>query len=352
MPRFETARVTGVISQRRGLQRLAVEMPDNTTARAYALTDLVGDCGIGDSVVCNTTAVDLGLGTGGWHVVHWNNTRSSLELPGPDHIMKLRYTSLQADVGTSELLHPEAADAPLGDAPVVVCTVHSQMALVALGFSHASPGSRLAYVMTDGAALPIALSDLVASLVDLGLLTGTVTAGHAFGGDLEAVSAASAFGLARHVLGADALVVCMGPGVVGTGTAMGTTATEAASLLDLAEARGGRPVICVRVSEGDRRPRHRGISHHVGTVLELTHCTPAVAAVPRSVGGLDGVVPMDVGEVPDPRELMDRHGLDVTTMGRHHDEDAVFFSASIAAGLLAARMLGEPSARGPAASSG
>lgn len=228
----------------------------------------------------------------------------------------------------------------------MVCTVHSQMALVALGFSHAAPGRRLAYVMTDGAALPLALSDLVASLADLGLLAGTVTAGHAFGGDLEAVSPASAFGLARHVLGADALVVCMGPGVVGTGTAMGTTATEAASLLDIAEARQGRPILCARISEGDPRPRHRGISHHVETVAALTHCTPVVAAVPAEVGELPGVDPMEAGEVPDPRQLMDLHDLDVTTMGRRYEEDRVFFAASIAAGLLAARMAPEQPAQG------
>ena len=36
----------------------------------------------GDRVVVNTTAVDLGLGTGGWHVVHWNLARDGVDAAG------------------------------------------------------------------------------------------------------------------------------------------------------------------------------------------------------------------------------------------------------------------------------
>jgi hypothetical protein len=191
--------------------------------------------------------------------------------------------------------------------------------------------------MTDGAALPLVLSDLVADLRERELLIGSVTSGHAFGGDLEAVTPAAGFGLARHVLRADAIVVCMGPGVVGTGTAMGTTAIEAASLLDAAEARGGLPILCVRTSEGDPRPRHRGISHHVHTTLELTHCTPLAADVTLGVQSLEGITAVETPDLPDPRALLDAHALDVTTMGRRYEEDRVFFIASVAAGVLAAR---------------
>ncbi len=343
MTSFRTAEVTELLSEREGLQRYRVMMPDGSDARAYALTALVGPAEVGDRVVCNTTAVDLALGTGGWHVVHWNTSRSDWDAPGPDHIMKLRYTSLQCDVGTSELEYPEAADSPLDGTPVVVCTVHSQMAMVALGFAHAAPGARLAYVMTDGASLPLVLSDLVAGLRDRSLLVGSVTAGHAFGGDLEAVTPASALGLARHVLEADAIVVCMGPGVVGTGTAMGTTGIEAASLLDTASARGGNPILCVRSSDGDPRGRHRGISHHVSTTLGLTRCMPLAAAVPSSVSDLPGVSAVEMDSTPDPRALLDSHGLEVTTMGRSFEQDPVFFHAAVAAGVLAARELPEPS---------
>ncbi|MCP4436255.1 MAG: DUF3866 family protein [Actinomycetia bacterium] len=340
MPTFHSATVTEILAEREGLQRLAVRMQDGSDARAYCLTELTGDAAPGDRVVCNTTAVELGLGTGGWHVVHWNLERSDLVAPGPDHVMKLRYTSLQADVGTSELAHPEQADRRLGGTPVVVCTLHSQMAVVAAAFSDASRGRRLAYVMTDGAALPIAMSDLVAALRDRDLLVGTVTAGHAFGGDLEAVSPASALTLATHVLEADAVVVAMGPGVVGTSSALGTTSVEAAGLLDTVQRLGGRPVLCVRCSEADERERHRGVSHHVHTALSLTHCRPVVADV---AGTLDAGVraacePLVPATTPAAAEILGRHSLAVTTMGRGPAEDPPFFDAAVGAGVLAAQL--------------
>ena len=51
--------------------------------RAYVLTQLIGTVAVGDRVVMNTTAVELGLGTGGWHVVHWNLAREAWSEPGP-----------------------------------------------------------------------------------------------------------------------------------------------------------------------------------------------------------------------------------------------------------------------------
>jgi hypothetical protein len=337
MPAFRTAEVVAVLEERPGLQRLTVRMSDGSDARAYALIEVTGRCDPGNQVVLNTTAVDLALGTGGWHVVHWNLARDEFVRPGPDHVMKLRYTSLQFDAGTSELDRPEL-DEPLGGVPVVACTVHSQVALVALGFAAAAAGRRLVYVMTDGAALPLALSDLVVGLRGRGLLAGTVTAGHAFGGDLEAVTVASALGLAVHALGADAVVVGMGPGVVGTGTAYGTTAVEAAPVLDAAAARGGTPVLCVRASDGDERERHRGVSHHTRTVAALTAARPWVAPVPVEVADLPGVRVAGPLDVADPVELLAGADLQVTTMGRGPDRDPLFFRAAVAAGALAARL--------------
>lgn len=344
MPTFRTAEVHEILSERPGLQRLRVRMPDGSDARAYTLTRLSGTCEVGDAVVVNTTAVELGLGTGGWHVVHWNLARDELVQPGPEHIMKLRYTSLQFDAGTDELAHPEL-DRPLGGVPVAVCSVHSQVATVAAAFAAAAPGRRLVYVMTDGASLPIVLSDLVAAMVERSLLAGTVTAGHAFGGDLEAVTVASALGLAAHVLHADAIVVGMGPGVVGTGTALGTTAVEVAGVLDTVDALEGVPILCLRASDGDPRERHRGISHHSRTALALCHCTPLLAAapelaaVPEIAAFSDGVQLVDPGSGPDAAELFEQLDLHVTTMGRDVRQDPLFFSAAAAAGRLLAHQL-------------
>jgi hypothetical protein len=97
MPTFRVASVTGLLAERRGLQRV-----DTDLGRAFVLTQLTGPVAVGDRVVLNTTAVDLDLGTGGWHVVHWNLARDSWSEPGPGHLMKLRYTSLQVDTGAAE----------------------------------------------------------------------------------------------------------------------------------------------------------------------------------------------------------------------------------------------------------
>jgi hypothetical protein len=333
MPSFATGRVIEVLLERRGLQRV-----ETTAGPAFVLTELTGPVAAGDEVVLNTTAVELGLGTGGWHVVHWNLARRSWSEPGPGHIMKLRYTSLQRDTGAGE----ETAGAgnlgnDLGGVPVVACTVHSQVGCVVAAASDARPGTRAVYVMTDGAALPIAVSDLVAAMSDRGLIEGTVTAGHAFGGDVEAVNVPSALLLARSVLGAELIVVGMGPGVVGTGTGMGTTAVEAAAVLDAAAALGGDPVLAVRASTGDARARHHGVSHHALTVLGLVR-SRVIAALPASLPPPSGFERHEVAtvEVPDMAAVLARAGLAVTTMGRGPEDDRLFFAAAGAAGIVAA----------------
>jgi hypothetical protein len=336
MPSFRTGEVTAVISERAGFQRTLVDLGDEEHARAYVLTQLTGPVAVGDRVVCNTTAVELGLGTGGWHVVHWNLSREDWKEPGPGHIIKLRYTSLQADTGAGEEDHP-GLPASLDGMPVVVCTVHSQVPCVVVAALDARPGTRIAYVMTDGAALPLAFSDLTATMVEQGLLCGTVTAGHAFGGDLEAVNVHSALTLARHVLDAELIVVGMGPGVVGTGSQLGTTSLEAVGALDAVAALGGRPIACLRVSDGDPRDRHQGVSHHTRTVLDLVR-TPVLVADTPTLGPLVG---HEVVEVPPPdtAALLAAQGLQITTMGRSPDEDPAYFTAAGQAGALAASLL-------------
>jgi hypothetical protein len=329
VPSFRTVTVTEILEQRPGLQRVLAD-----GERAYVLTAQVGEVAVGDEVVVNTTAVDLGLGTGGWHVVHWNLSRRELHLPGPGHIMKVRYTSLQSDVGAAEEHHDVPAD--LAGTPVVACTLHSQVPLVAAAFLAERPDARITYVMTDGAALPIALSDLVVAMRAAGLIHATITAGHAFGGDLEAVSMPSALTLGAHLTEADLLVVGMGPGVVGTGAPLGTTAVEAAAVLDATVALGGRPVCCVRASGVDPRERHRGVSHHVSTVLDLTRSRTSVATVPDARLERDDhdVVVVDPVGVAG---LLAERGVRVTSMGRGPEDDPLFFDASAAAGTVAAR---------------
>ena len=342
MPIFRTAVVAEILEERPGLQRLRVgfDDPEQAGDRAYCLTRMLGDVVVGDRVVVNTTAVELGLGTGGWHVVHWNLSRDVVELPGPDHVMKLRYTSLQIDAGTDELAHPELPES-LDGTPVVACAVHSQVGVVVAALKHLAPTLSVGFVMTDGAALPLALSDLVADLRDRGLLDVTVTAGHAFGGDLEAVTVASGLLLARHIGRCDVVVAGMGPGVVGTGSRYGTTTIEVGQILDTSACLGGRPVLCVRASDGDRRDRHRGVSHHTRTAAGLARGGAWVAAVPPAAAELPGVMVRDV-EAPSGEEVLAAAGLHVTTMGRGVAEDPMFFDAAAAAAAVAVDLLDHP----------
>src|SRR5207248_2719460 len=78
---------------------------------------------------------------------------------------KLRYTSLQSDTGAGEEWEDFEGIPSLGAMPVVACGLHSHVACVAAAFKANAPAARLVYVMTDGAALPMALSDLVHALV-------------------------------------------------------------------------------------------------------------------------------------------------------------------------------------------
>ncbi len=199
---------------------------------------------------------------------------------------------------------------------------------MAVAFARCAPGRRLVYVMTDAAALPLAMSDVVAELRQTGSLTSTVTCGQAFGGDFEAVSVPSALQAAAGPGGADAMVVGPGPGVVGTGSDYGFGGVEVASVVDAATHLGGQAIVAVRYSDADGRERHRGVSHHTTTALALAASAPLVA-VPRG-GGFDGV---EV-DVPD--------GLDfgsATTMGRTPSQDPGFFRWAAAAGVLAAQLL-------------
>jgi hypothetical protein len=332
VPTFRTATVTELLQERPGLQRVGTDI-----GRAYVLTQLTGTVAVGDRVVLNTTAVDLGLGTGGWHVVHWNTAREVFDEPGPGHIMKLRYTSLQVDAGSTEE-HSPTTSADLDGMPVVVGSLHSQVPGVATAIRATAPDARITYVMTDGAALPIVISDLVDGMARVGLIDATITAGHAFGGDLEAVSVPSALALAKHVTNADVAIVAMGPGVVGTSSPLGTSALEVAAILDAAAALGGRPVAVLRMSDGDERERHRGVSHHSRTALDLVRSSVLVAA-PH-----DGVYAHDRHDVrtvegPDVGARLGDLGLQVTTMGRGPAEDPLFFRATASAGALAASLL-------------
>ncbi len=327
MPIFRTGIVVEIASARRGLQRINVQI-DAAVESAYVLTDLVGDVRVGDEVICNTSAVALGLGTGGSHVVHWNLSRTELNTHDDGHIVKMRYTSLQKAFETAEErdVASELSARPLEGLVVVVCTVHSQFGIVATVARHLRRDWRISYVMTDGAALPLAVSDLVATLCAQKIVNQTLTTGHAFGGDEEAVTLASGL-IAAQRGGADLAIVCMGPGVVGTGSTYGTTAIEAASILDTVAALGGTAILCPRASAADGRDRHHGLSHHTATVLTLAHTRPHMIEVSGADPELLAQsVQHGVPQV-DTRAALVTAGVAITTMGRTIEQDPLFFDA-------------------------
>jgi hypothetical protein len=344
MPSFRSGEVTEILESRPGLQRVLVDLGSGPE-RAYALTQLTGDVAVGDRVVVNVTAVELELGTGGWHVVHWNLERTEWNPPAPGSGMKLRYTSLQVEVANAE----PADSGDLVRMPVVVAGLHSQLAAIAVAFKHVRPDGRLVYVMTDGGSLPIAISDLVWKLRERHLIDATVTCGHAFGGDHEAVSVPGALAVARHAARADAVVVAMGPGSAGTRTRLGFSAIEVGPVLDAVHAMNGVPIAALRISFADPRPRHRGVSHHSITSLTVATSSRVRVAVP-TVGGEDedqiradlaragidtrhdivDVVPVGI------LDLLGQRDLYVESMGRAAAVDPVLFESAAAAGTIAA----------------
>jgi hypothetical protein len=355
MPSFRTGTVREVTSvEADGVQRLVVEVGDRLRP-ALLYPRWAPPARPGDRVILNTTAVDLELGTGGVDFVVWNHSVDDYDAPSGGHIMKLRYTPAQCDV-----LAVEAPESPhhavmakatsLENVPVIATSVHSQLLPALSGIRARRPDARVVYVMSDGAALEAGYSDTLRKLRQLGWISGVVTAGHAIGGDLESVSLHSGLLAARHVLGADLVIAGVGPGVVGTSTPFGTTAIELGAIALAACALGGRSVVCVRLSEADLRPRHRGLSHHVTSALKLasagTQSSCAEVVVPTGWGERVGseVAPWRVierdatgvtGWLAEAAEL----GLVASHMGRGPDADLLFFEAAAAAGSYAAELV-------------
>ncbi len=283
--------------------------------RALAYVDLVGEPAVGDRVLLNVSALARGLGTGGYAIVAAPGGALPPDPPaGPGHLVKARYTPLQALVlGVDEQESPHhdllrEADHVAG-LPVVVADLHSAVPAVVAGARHAAalagrPAPRVVYVMTDGGALPAAFSRTVAGLRDAGWVEACVTAGQAFGGDLEAVTVHTALLAARFVLDADLVVLAQGPGNLGTGTRWGFSGVAAGDAVNAVGTLGGRPVASLRVSGADPRPRHHGVSHHSLTAFGRVALVPADVVVPvftpGPIEGLpdeDGVPPLEAGSL-------------------------------------------------------
>ena len=326
------------------------------TVRALAYPLLTGAPQPGDRVLLNTGALERGLGTGGYALVVAVPDRVPADPGGPGHLIKARYTPLQARVlGADEQgsqFHEVLREADdLAGLPVVVADLHSALPAILAGYlagrAAAAPSPRIAYVMLDGGALPAWFSRSAAALADIGWLAGTVTVGQAFGGDLETVSLHTGLLAARLVLGAELAVVAQGPGNLGTGTRWGFSGVAAGEAINAAAVLGGRPIGSLRISEADERERHRGISHHSLTSYGRVALARADIVVPDLPGEFGAQV------LAAAQPLADRHNLvrvsvagltevlracpvPLATMGRGLDQDLAYFLAAAAAGRYAA----------------
>jgi hypothetical protein len=333
--------------------------------RALAYPLLVGVPELGDLVLLNATALERGLGTGGYALIVAIPERIPVDPPrGPGHLVKARYTPLQAmvlGVDEQESAHHDLlaeADDLLG-MPVVVADLHSSLPAIIAGVRHLTPTCRIGYVLTDGGALPAWFSRTVAGLRAAGWIDVCISAGQAFGGDLEAVSVHSALLAARQVAGVDVAVVVQGPGNLGTGTRWGFSGVQAGEVVNAAAVLSGRPVACLRISGADARERHRGVSHHSLTAYGRVALAAADVVVPDlsvlpALAELGRSVDAQVAEIVAPRGLhrevrVPLEGLlealrgcpvELSTMGRGLDDDPAAFLAAAAAGQHAAGVVG------------
>lgn len=349
MIHWRRGEVLRILKERPGFQDIQVKMAEGE-GRAVVLTGLTGPVQAGDKVLLNVTAVALGLGTGGRHFVASIEGKTPPDPTGPGHLMKLRYTPFQLRCLAVE--EQEQIPQDLDGQVVVLGELHSQLLPIAASIrALLGPDVRLIYVMTDGGALPLALSDTVAAMRERGLINGTVTIGHAFGGDREALNIYSGLLAARHSLRADITLVAMGPGVAGTGSRFGHTGVEQAINSDAARILGGRSVLVPRLSFADQRPRHQGLSHHSRTVCALLTQHRAYLPIPVLP---DAQLDIVLDQLAKERIHL-RHelrliasaatldhlagtGIPASTMGRTPAEDPAFFLAAGAAGILAARL--------------
>ncbi|WP_167146530.1 DUF3866 family protein [Actinomyces sp. ZJ308] len=355
----------------------AISLLPGRRVRAVAYEALTGVPALGERVRLEVSALDRALGTGGHAMVGARLDVLPPDSPREGHLVKARYMPDQVMVtGVDEqgTAHHGLLSRPIGSLdlegmPVVVADLHSSLPAVLAGLRapRGEEQPRVVYVMTDGGALPLAYSRLVSALSEAGWLAGTVTAGQAWGGDIEAVSVHNALLAARHVLHADVAVVIQGPGNLGTETPWGFSGVACGDAVNAVAALGGRPVACLRVSQADARPRHLGVSHHSMTAYGRVALAEADVVVPDLHGPLGAQVRAEAEALCAPRPgaaqhrlieipsdgLMERlraaeeeTGIRLSTMRRGLKDDAAAFIAAAAAGRHVRRILNAGTAHG------
>jgi hypothetical protein len=340
--------------------------------RAWADVALVGEIAEGDEVIVNTEGLDRELGSGGFDIVHVNLTRGlssetsetwpldPAEAGEREAVIKLNYTSLQHSVDPVESPPEAVRDRTV---PVLVIPLHGHLAPAAWAAGQHRPGLRVGYVQTAGGALPGSLSLDVGMLREHGLIAGQLTVGPSYGGELEAIGLVGGLDAAAGAdLGWDAAIAGPGPGILGSATRYGHGGMAALDTAHAALALGLATLVSPRLSSSDPRERHRGLSHHTRSVLELLLGAVRVPVPEAEVEGwpvldagapeggsaqaaLDALIEICGGRHDIAVEAIDldgyaASGLPVRTMGRTIQEDPLFFAAALAAGRALAGAAG------------
>lgn len=363
---WRRATITALVKSWGSASEYIANLEDGREVRALAYVEQVGEPIVGDWVLLSATAVERGLGTGGYmFVVAIPDRLPADPPPAPGHIMKARYTPMQYMVeGVDEQespYHDVLADADSIDGmPVVVADLHSALPAIVAGIHKAEPKASIAYIMTDGAALPAWFSQMAVRLKESGDIIGVITSGQAYGGDLEAINIYTALLAAKLVWKADVAVVSQGPGNAGTGTKWGFSGTQAGEAINAVDTLDGQAIACLRMSSADQRDRHLGISHHTMRILTNVVRGRCVVSAPRldSADEVSALVPVTVAEkvAAQVEELSNLPGIMVDTigtskmtsilenapaplrtMGRGLREDPLSFIAAACAGVSAGK---------------
>ena len=353
---YKKGKVVSIDSEDNHVSWIKVEV-DKEIFSAVNYNDLTGKINISDIVLLNTTAIELSLGTGGYHFVMYNYNIENMELKGSGHIMKLRYTPYQIKCLVAEEEASPYHDIfnefqSLDNHKFIVGTLHSMVAPITSMIKWINKDTVINYIMTDAGSLPIHFSNTIKDLKQKGLINKTITIGHAFGGDLECTNIYTGLIAAKEILKGDITIISMGPGIVGTGTKYGFSGIEQGQIIDAVNNLGGTPIVVPRISFNDSRKRHQGISHHTITVLSEVTNTSSNVVIPKLENNKANLIEEQIikyklnekhkiiaEDGSNVLEAMKMFNLNTTTMGRTIKEDIEFFTTLGAVGNYVSKLI-------------